>query len=139
MWVMAISTEDQFLADRMAERPISFSPDILMAAITDFLFLHFRCSVVYMMHGVATGAGHIIGIVKTALPMFDICLVTTQAYSIAFFSGNIGIFTKCNQTGGIDFSGHIEVVTTWAMADFTAILAGAWSSRVGFLPVLVLW
>ena len=108
-----------------------------MAAITDYLFLHFRCSVVFMMHGVATGAGHIIGIVKTALPMFDICLVTTEAYSIAFFSGNIGIFTKSNQTGSIDFSGHIEVVATRAVADFTAILAGAWSSSIGFLPVLV--
>ena len=98
---MAISTEDQFLADSDGATADKFQPRHSDGSYNRISVPAFRCSVVFMMHGVATGAGHIIGIVKTALPMFDICLVTTQAYSIAFFSGNIGIFTKCNQTGGI--------------------------------------
>lgn len=51
---------------------------------------------VFVVHGMTGGAGHVIGVVQAALPVLDISLMTAKADSIAFFSGNIGIFAKSN-------------------------------------------
>lgn len=84
------------------------------------------------------GAGHVIGVVQAALPVFDISLMTAKADSIAFFSGNIGIFAKSNKSRCVDFSRHIKMMAAWAMTDFAAIITGSRCSRVRLLPVLVI-
>ena len=139
MWIVAISTENQFFTDWMTERAVSLRPDILMAAIADFLFLQLSRGMVFVVHGMTAGTGHIIGIVKTALPVLNISFMTTNTDCIALFCRNIGIFTEYNQTRNIDFSGHVEVVTAGAMANFAAILTGTRCSQIGLLPVLIFW
>jgi hypothetical protein len=125
MRIMAISTAYQFFPDRVPEWAVSFRSDILMAAITEGLFLQFGYCVMFVVHRMAACTGHIIRIVKATLPVLNVGLMTIKADIISYFSGGIGIFPKGNQAGYIDIPIHIQVVATGAMTDFTAVFMGS--------------
>ena len=119
MRIMTIGAAYQLIFNRVSERAVAFGPNILMTVVAVCLFFELVQGRVCAVYGVATGAGDVIVVVQTALPVIDIILVAVEAHLILLCCRNIGIFTKGYQARHIDFSLLIEMFAARAMAGLT--------------------
>lgn len=135
MRIVAISTAHQLFFDRVPERAVGFSPDILMAAIAVSLFLKFIQGRVCTVYGMTGSTGDIIIIVQTALPVFDISLMAVDTHRILLCGRNVRIFPERHHPGHINIAIHFKMFFTRPVTGLTPVFIRSRGTWVGCKPV----